>query len=305
MEPDGVEVVRRFNRVVTQRIGALDEEYLARGRPLGASRLLWEIGAGDDGGGADGEDAAEVRALRHRLELDSGYLSRLLRRLEADDLVTVDAGPGDGRRREVRLTEAGRAERAVLDERSDALAWSVLDALDPPRRAELVAAMSTVVRLLTAGAVRVTVEDPASAGAQVCMRSYFAELDARFHTGFDPARALPVDADELVPPRGLLLVARLHGEPVGCGALKLHRDRIAEIKRLWVSPATRGLGVGRRLLRELEQHAADRGAKRTRLDTNRTLTEAIALYRKDGYREVSPFNGEPYADHWFEKTLER
>ena len=303
MEPDGVEVVRRFNRVVTQRIGALDEEYLARGRPLGASRLLWEIGAGDDGGGADGEDAAEVRALRHRLELDSGYLSRLLRRLEADDLVTVDAGPGDGRRREVRLTEAGRAERAVLDERSDALAWSVLDALDPPRRAELVAAMSTVVRLLTAGAVRVTVEDPASAGVQVCMRSYFAELDGVPHRFQLPApsRWTPT----VVPPRGLLLVARLHGEPVGCGALKLHRDRIAEIKRLWVSPTTRGLGVGRRLLRELEQHAADRGAKRTRLDTNRTLTEAIALYRKDGYREVSPFNGEPYADHWFEKTLER
>ena len=224
MDRDGVEVVRRFNRVVTQRVGALDEEYLARGRPLGASRLLWEVGA-EDGRDDGGGDAAEVRALRHRLDLDSGYLSRLLRRLEADQLVTVDTDPGDGRRREVRLTEAGRAERAVLDERSDALAWSVLDALEPPRRAELVAAMSTVVRLLTAGAVRVAVEDPVSADAQLCMRSYFADLDTRFDTGFDPARALPVDADELVPPRGLLLVARLHGEPVGCGALKLHRTR--------------------------------------------------------------------------------
>ena len=196
--------------------------------------------------------------MRHRLDLDSGYLSRLLRRLEADQLVTVDTDPGDGRRREVRLTEAGRAERAVLDERSDALAWSVLDALEPPRRAELVAAMSTVVRLLTAGAVRVAIEDPRSADAQLCMRSYFADLDTRFDTGFDPARALPADADELVPPRGLLLVARLQGEPVGCGALKLHRQGIAEIKRLWVSPSTRGLGVGRRLLRELEHHAAER-----------------------------------------------
>ena len=305
MDRDGVEVVRRFNRVVTQRVGALDEEYLARGRPLGASRLLWEVGAEDGRDDGGGGDAAEVRALRHRLDLDSGYLSRLLRRLEADRLVTVDTDPGDGRRREVRLTEAGRAERAVLDERSDAPAWSVLDALEPPRRAELVAAMSTVVRLLTAGAVRVAIEDPGSADAQLCMRSYFADLDTRFDTGFDPARALPVDADELVPPRGLLLVARLHGEPVGCGALKLHRQGIAEIKRLWVSPSTRGMGVGRRLLRELERYATERHAKTTRLDTNRTLTEAIALYRTEGYREVPPFNDELYADHWFEKSLDR
>ena len=298
MDSDGVDVVRRFNRAVTQRVGALDEEYLARGRPLGASRLLWEVGA-------DGGDRTEIRALRHRLDLDSGYLSRLLRRLESERLVTVDADPGDGRRREVRLTEAGRAERAVLDERSDALAWSVLDALDGPRRAELVTAMSTVVRLLTAGAVRVAAEDPTSEDAQGCVRSYFAELDARFDAGFDPARALPVDAEELVPPDGVLLLARLHGEPVGCGALKLKGRGAAEIKRIWVSHSTRGLGVGRRLLRELEEHAANGGATTVRLDTNRTLTEAIALYRSEGYREVPAFNDEPYADHWFEKSLGR
>jgi ribosomal protein S18 acetylase RimI-like enzyme len=294
--PADVDVVRRFNRVVTQRVGALDEEYLARGRPLGASRLLWEIGL----------DGAEVRALRQRLDLDSGYLSRLLRRLESERLVTVEApGAGDGRRREVRLTDAGRAERALLDERSDALASSVLDALDEPRRDALVAAMSTVVRLLTAGLVRVAVEDPSSADAQMCLHSYFAELDERFDTGFDPTRALPVDAEDMAPPHGLLLLARLHGEAVGCGALRLKDEGgPAEIKRIWVSPSTRGLGVGRRLVRELERHAAERGATTVRLDTNRTLTEAIALYRSEGYREVPRFNGEAYADHWFEKSLE-
>jgi ribosomal protein S18 acetylase RimI-like enzyme len=292
-----VDVVRRFNRVVTQRVGALDEEYLARGRPLGASRLLWEIGL-------DGTGGAEVRALRQQLDLDSGYLSRLLRRLESEGLVTVDAGPADGRRREVRLTEAGRAERALLDERSDELASSVLDALDEPRRRALVDAMSTVVRLLTAGVVRVVIEDPRSPDAVLCLRSYFAELDERFDTGFDPTRALPVDPEDMTPPRGLLLLARLHGEPAGCGALKLTKEGLAEIKRIWVSPSTRGLGVGRRLVRELEKHAAERGATKVRLDTNRTLTEAIALYRSEGYREVPRFNDEPYADHWFEKPLE-
>jgi ribosomal protein S18 acetylase RimI-like enzyme len=163
--------------------------------------------------------------------------------------------------------------------------------------------MSTVVRLLTAGLVHVTVEKPSSADARRCMHAYFAELDERFDAGFDPARALPVDVEELVPPRGLLLLARLHGEAVGCGALKLNDEGRAEIKRIWVSPSTRGLGVGRRLVRELEHHAAERGATTVRLDTNRTLTEAIALYRSEGYREVPRFNDEPYADHWFEKSL--
>src|SRR2546430_8597899 len=105
MEGDLVRQVRRFNRAVTQRIGALSEEYLARSRPLGASRVLWEIG---DGG-------ADVRAIRSRLDLDSGYLSRLLRGLEDERLVRVQPARDDHRVRLVRLvrlTEAGRAERA-------------------------------------------------------------------------------------------------------------------------------------------------------------------------------------------------
>jgi ribosomal protein S18 acetylase RimI-like enzyme len=113
----------------------------------------------------------------------------------------------------------------------------------------------------------------------------------------------PVDPEELVESRGLVLVARLRGEPVGCGALKLHGCEPAEIKRMWVAQEARGLGLGRRLLRELEEHARQRGAVKARLETNRALTEAIALYRSAGYFEVEPFNDEPYANHWFEKRL--
>src|ERR1022692_397800 len=112
MDRDLVEPVRRFNRTVTQRIGALSEEYLARSRPLGASRVLWEIGGG-----------ADVRAIRARLDLDSGYLSRLLRSLEAEGLVRAQPAPDDHRVRVVALTDAGLAERAELDRRSDELAW--------------------------------------------------------------------------------------------------------------------------------------------------------------------------------------
>jgi DNA-binding MarR family transcriptional regulator/GNAT superfamily N-acetyltransferase len=285
--------VRSFNRTVTQRIGVLQDEYLARGRPLGASRVLWEVGKGP----------VDVRALRARLDLDSGYLSRLLRSLEADGLVVVEPGAADRRVRTVRLTEAGRAERAVLDRESDALAESLLAPLGDGQRERLVEAMAVVERLLTAGLVAVDVEDPRSEAARFCLDAYAAELDATFDGGFDTARSRPVDPDELTPPRGLLLVARLHAEPVACGALKLPPGEPAEIKRVWVAPGARRLGVARRVLAELEARARAAGADVVRLDTNRALRAATALYRSAGYTEVPAFNDEPYAHHWFEKRL--
>jgi DNA-binding MarR family transcriptional regulator/GNAT superfamily N-acetyltransferase len=287
--------VRSFNRTVTQRIGALQDEYLARGRPLGASRVLWEVG----------EAPIDIRTLRARLDLDSGYLSRLLRALEAEGVVAVEPGGGDRRVRTVRLTDAGRAERAVLDRESDALADSLLAPLGAGQRARLVAAMAVVERLLTAGLVEVAVEDPRSAAAAACLRAYAEEMDATFEGGFDPARSRAVDPAALTPPAGLLLLARLHGEPVACGALRLPPGAPAEIKRLWVAPAARGLGVGRRVLSELEAHARRAGADLVHLDTNRALRAATELYRSSGYVEVAPFNDERYADHWFEKRLAR
>jgi DNA-binding MarR family transcriptional regulator/N-acetylglutamate synthase-like GNAT family acetyltransferase len=288
-----IRAVRHFNRTVTQRIGALDEDYLARRRPLGASRLLWEIG----------EDGTETLDLRRRLGLDSGYLSRLLRRLETEGLVTIGAADTDQRVRRVTMTAAGRRERRVLDERSDEIAEALLAPLDERRRAALVEAMATVDRLLTAAAVTIAAEDPASADATACLDAYYAELDRRFDGGFDVRRARSATPDELVEPHGLLLVARLHGQPIGCGALKLHGTAPAEIKRMWVSGDARGLGVGRRLLTELERAAAARGVRTVQLETNRSLGEAIELYRSAGYREIPAWNDEVYGDHWFEKDL--
>jgi DNA-binding MarR family transcriptional regulator/GNAT superfamily N-acetyltransferase len=285
--------VRRFHRVVTQRVGALNDAYLSRDRPLGQARVLWEIGP----------DGCDVRSLRARLDLDSGYLSRLLRSLEGAGLVRVESSDDDGRVRIARLTARGVAERDLLDERSDELAASILEPLSERQQERLVAAMDEVSRLLVASMVRVEVVDPRRADAQYCVESYFAELGRRFDAGFDPARSISADHDELTPPAGLLLVATLHTEPVGCGGLKLHGAEPAEIKRMWVSPEARGLGLGRRLLAELERKAIAYGAPVVRLETNRTLTEAIALYRAAGYREVPAFNTEPYAHHWFEKSL--
>jgi len=293
MTDAAVAQVRSFNRLVTERVGALEDRYLARGRPLGEARLLWEIGPG----------GSDVRVLRARLGLDSGYLSRLLRSLETAGLVSVGPGVTDKRVRNVRLTAAGRAEREVLDRCSDELARSLLAPLSESQRGRLVGAMAEVERLLTAALVEVGVVDPASRDAQHCLREYVAELGRRFDAGFDPALSISAQVDEMRAPAGLFLLATLRSEPVGCGALKLHGDEPAELKRMWVAHQVRGLGLGRRLLEELERSASEAGARVVRLETNRALAEAIALYRSAGYREVDAFNDEPYADHWFEKTL--
>lgn len=290
-----IDSVRSFNRTVTQRVGALSDRFLARDRPLGESRLLWEIGS----------EGCEVRTLRNRLELDSGQTSRVLRSLEAAGLVRVSPSPSDGRVRVAHLTRAGLKERALLDERSDELAASMLAPLEEIQRERLVDAMRTVERLLTFSAVEFRRVDPNHPDARQCFRAYCAELDRRSDSGFDPDAGISAEPYELTPPAGCLLIAYLHADPVGCGAVKHHPSAPSEIKRMWVSSSVRGLGIGRRLLAELEARAADSGASVTHLETNRALVEAIALYRSAGYREVPAFNEEPFAHHWFEKELPR
>jgi DNA-binding MarR family transcriptional regulator len=209
-----VSQVRNFNRLVTERVGALNDHFLGRDRPLGEARLLWEIGT----------EGVEVRELRRRLDLDSAYVSRLLRSLEAQGLVIVETSRDDGRVRRARLTAAGLAERAELDRLSDEFAWSLLDPLSDRQRAKLTAAMGKVERLLVASMASIDIAEQNSAAAHWCLEQYFAELDERFDAGFDPERSISAHAHELLPPSGLLLIAWLRHEPIGCGALKFHTD---------------------------------------------------------------------------------
>ena len=163
--------------------------------------------------------------------------------------------------------------------------------------------MRTVKRLLTSATIEIRPADPASPDARSCVRAYFAELDRRSPTGFDAAAGISAEPHEVTPPAGLFLVAYVRGEPVGCGAVKHHPGAPSEIKRMWVAESARGLGIARRLLAALEADAVRGGASAARLETNRALVEAIALYRSAGYAEVPAFNDEPFAHHWFEKRL--
>ena len=286
--------VRRFNRTVTQTIGALHDDYLGRERPLGESRLLFEID----------ECGATVGELRDRLDLDSGYVSRLLRSLEKQELVTTEPSTEDRRVRVAKLTCAGTAELHGLNRDSDRLAQSILDPLNHDQRNTLAAAMAEVERLLSASSVQVVEVRPDSDDAKYCLSRYFAELAERFDTGFDPARSLAPTLEGFEPPQGIFIVMRLHGAPVGCGGFKRDASGAAYIKRMWIAPETRGLGLGKRLLRELENRARNLGYRMVRLETQKSLTEAQQLYRSSGYREVPSFNDEPYAHHWFEKRFD-
>jgi DNA-binding MarR family transcriptional regulator/GNAT superfamily N-acetyltransferase len=285
--------VRSFNRLVTQRAGALDDHSLGRNRPLGASRVLFEIGAA----------GADLRDLRAKLSLDSGYLTRVIQSLESARLVRLRSTAHDGRVRRVELTPKGKAEFVEMNRRSDQAAEAILSPLSDSQRKRLVAAMSEVHNLLRVAGVRIERVDPASGVARWCIAQYFAELAQRFEAGFDPAGSIPAQDDELRPPRGVFLVASADGDPVACGAVKPITRRIGYLKRMWVDPSMRGLGLGRRILFALESEARALRFKTLRLETNRSLTEAIHLYKNAGYVEVMPFNDEPYAHHWFEKQL--
>lgn len=293
MAPEHVAQVRRFNRLVTQRAGALDDHFLGRERPLGESRVLYEIGP----------RGADLRELRARLGLDSGYLSRLVQSLAAAGLVKLSAGPEDERVRRAQLTAAGLAEVEEMNRRSDRAAEAILTPLTQSQRERLVAAMAEVHRLLQAAGARIERVDPASPAARWCVTQYFAELANRFAEGFDPGQSIPADDDDLRPPRGAILVVSVDGEPVACGALKTISPGFGSLKRMWVSDSMRGLGFGRRMLGALEDQARELGFTTLRLETNRALTEAISLYRNSGYAEVAAFNADPYANHWFEKHL--
>jgi DNA-binding MarR family transcriptional regulator/GNAT superfamily N-acetyltransferase len=294
---DPLAVVRRFNRSYTQRIGVLEDSFLGLGMPLGPARLLFEIGIAS----AAAPESPSTQALRERLGLDSGYLSRLLRRLERDGLIRVVPDPADRRRRLVSLTEAGQERWKELDRRSDEQARLIVGPLTGRQRERLARALSEADLLVRAATVTFQPVDPASPLARDVVGRYFAEIGRRF--GFDPSGETEKDTRLLIPPSGVFVVALSDGEPVACGGLQAIAACIGEIKRMWVHDDWRGAGLGSRLLRHLEDQARSLGHRFVRLDTNAALTEAIGMYQRAGYQAIERYSGNPWATHFFEKAL--
>lgn len=271
----------------------LEDSFLGLGMPLASVRLVFEIGA----------QPTTIQALRARLGLDSGYLSRLVRDLERRGYVTVHPDPTDRRRRVVTLTDDGRALLAEIEARSEAKARAILDPLSPRQRERLEAALATADLLVRAATVEFARVDPADPVAREAVARYVAELNERFENGFDPGPVDPADDEQYRPPQGVFVVALSDGEPVAGGGVRTFGG-VAEIKRMWVHPEWRGAGLGSRMLRRLEDEAAALGHRVVRLDTRHVLTEAIALYERSGYQRIERYNDNPYATHWYEKRLD-
>jgi GNAT superfamily N-acetyltransferase len=151
--------------------------------------------------------------------------------------------------------------------------------------------------------IEFAMSDPLSPEAQAAMRSYFAELNDRFPTGFEPGDALAADPIAFQAPHGAFVVVRDGVTPVGCGGIQRIDDTTGEIKRMWIHADRRGIGLGRRLLDHLERVAAQFGYTQVVLDTNASLKVAIAMYESAGYVAIERYNDNPYAQRWFGKSL--
>jgi DNA-binding MarR family transcriptional regulator/GNAT superfamily N-acetyltransferase len=281
--------VREFNRYYTQRIGVLTDRYLGQ-RPLGEARLLFEIGGG-----------ADVSAIRTRLGLDSGYLSRLLRSLERQGLIELRRHPADARARVATLTDAGRHAMSELNARAEQTAADLVGPLTPDQQYRLADAMDQVQRLLLLAAIAIEPVPATSASGRSCLLAYAEELSHRFPEGYSAADLS--DPADLEPPNGMLLVATDETGEVGCVGLRSLSSSAGEIRHMWVHPRARRTGLGRRLLHDLETRAAALGLTELRLGTHESLPEAIAMYQALGYQEIPAYGDEVHAQRFFAKQL--
>lgn len=291
MPHDPATRIRRFNRAVTRETGVLDQSFLGRGRPLGAARVLHAIG----------RDGADLETVRTYLGLDKTLLSRFLKSLQEEDLVLLTPAPEDARRRTARLTSKGQEELAAYNDLSDARAQTLL--ARGPNPEALLAAMDLIASALGQDDIEIIAADPRDADSLYCLQAYYAELARRFEQGFDVNLSADPEATDMIPPRGSFLLAMSDGLPVGCVGLKGTGKGYGEIKRLWIAPAARGLGLAKRLMTAAEDTARSLGMTTLRLDTNAALPEAIRLYETTGWHQIDRFNDDPYPTHFFEKHL--
>ncbi|MEM1078128.1 MAG: helix-turn-helix domain-containing GNAT family N-acetyltransferase [Pseudomonadota bacterium] len=283
--------VRNFGRSVAVEVGALEDSFLNRGRPLGSARVLNAIGLGHE----------NVSELRTKLKLDTGLLSRLLRGLEAEGLIETKPNPEDRRGRISTLTERGKAEFEIYETLSDERAAEILARHKHARR--LLEAMDVVTITLSRDEIVFEEADYASEIATQCLNAFATELSQRLNLEFDLDNSGVQELSEMRPPLGTFVVARLGETPIGCVGIKGKGGPIAEIKRMWIAPAGRGLGLARRLMTTAEDAARNMSIKTLRLDTNSALFEALNLYRDMGWHEIDRFNDDPYPDFFFEKHL--
>ena len=276
-----VDAVRRFNRFYTRRIGVLTDDYLGSAFPLPQARVLYELGE-------RGECTASQ--LCADLDLDAGYLSRLVAGLRRQGLVAAEAPSEDRRRRHLTLTPKGRKAFATLDESSRRAMGEMLAPLAPPHREKLVQAMSAVQSVLESKPKTITLRAhrPGDIGWVISRHGKVYHDEYRWGLGFE-ALVGEIGAKflrEFDAKRERAWIAEMDGEPVGSVFVVKQSAAVAKLRLLLVEPHARGYGVGRRLVQQCIDFSREAGYRKLVLWTQSNLTAARAIYAALGFRKV-------------------
>ncbi|MFE9579693.1 GNAT family N-acetyltransferase [Nocardia sp. NPDC006044] len=285
-----IAAVREFNRRYTRVIGVLREGLLDSEYSLTEARILFELA---------NSGTVEVVTLRQTLDLDAGYLSRILASFEHAGLVQRNRSSSDGRRQEVRLTVRGKEIAAVLDQRSDAEIGYLLNAKPPAVRSRLVTAMQTIQQILDHPANAVAAPPFLLREPKAGDYGWVIERHARLYTdeyGWDGTYEeliVRIVADYLAShddKRERAWIAESGGEPVGSVFCVAENDTTARLRLLLVEPTARGLGIGAALVEECLRFATAAGYREMVLWTNDVLTSARHIYQRAGFElaEESP-----------------
>jgi DNA-binding MarR family transcriptional regulator/GNAT superfamily N-acetyltransferase len=304
--------LRAFNRFYTRRIGVLQERLLASAFTLPESRVLWELAH------HDGVTAAQ---LSRDLDLDPGYLSRLLRRLKERGLIHAERSSADGREALLRLTPTGREAFAPVDETSQQASAALLARLPESQQQRLLQAMQTIEELLEAPAAAAPVvlrpHRPGDIGWVIARHGALYAHEYGWNTDFEAlvAHIAARFLDQFDAQREACWIADRAGQPLGCVFLVQARDDdtqapepgTAQLRLLLVEPTARGLGLGKRLVAECTRFARAAGYQRIRLWTQSCLGAARGIYRAEGYRLVATephhsFGADLVGENW-ELTL--
>ena len=298
-----IDAVRRFNRFYTRRIGVLQDDYLGSSFPLPQARILYELGQ-------RGECTASQ--LGTDLDLDAGYLSRLIAGLRRQGLVAADAPNEDRRRRHLTLTPKGRKAFGTLDENSRRAMGEMLAPLAPAHREKLVDAMSTVQSVLEPKAKTITLRAhrPGDIGWVVSRHGKVYDDEYGWGLGFEAlvgdiaARFLR----EFDAKRERCWIAEMDGEPVGSVFVVKNSATVAKLRLLLVEPHARGFGVGKRLVQTCIDFARRAGYRKLVLWTQSNLTAARGIYAALGFRKMksAPHRefGVPLVGEYWELKLE-
>lgn len=280
---DPVAAVRAFTRFYTAQLSVLREGLLDTPYTMAEGRIIFEL---NQHGSADSAD------LRRALDLDAGYLSRILARFEADGLVTRRPSLADARRQTVTLTEAGRAAFQVLDQRSNEQVRELLKPLTADQVQRLTSAMDTVRELLGAGPRRdAYILRPARPGDYGWVISRHGALYAE-ELGWNQAieaycaRVLADYVEKHDPQRENSWIAEVDGAPVGSIFCAKRDEDTAQLRLLLVEPSARGMGIGARLVEECVRFARQAGYRRMMLFTTEAQRDAARIYRKAGFEVV-------------------